>query len=776
MTAINVFGLAVGLASFIAIMLYIKYEFSFDKFNEKYEQIYRVNFSRIDPEENASNIASSPIPLRNLLDSIPFIEYRCGFTRSYDKMYISDNKKLDINTDGGIFADSTLFDVFTFRFLKGDKTALNGPFKVAVSESFAKKHFNTIEIIGKKLRADNQFNCTVTAVYEDIPANSHFTAKLIFSFATTETIFTDKIQNDWYSPVLYTYIVVKPENYETVENHIEQLTIPTNYKKKNISIKFSLTPLSDIHLFSHLDNEFKENRKLTDMLLFATVALSILLIACFNFINLSTAMAFTRAKETAIRKIVGASRYNLIVQFLGEAVFMAILGMLVAFFGLEVFIPVFNKVLQTNIVLHNISSISSYFLILSITVLTGLFSGIYPAYLISAFNPLDVMKGVVRTGVLSRMIRKVLVTSQFIVTIILVISSIFIFRQVVFFFQKPLGIDGKMVMHVNFLNPDKHTQKIFYDFKKHIEKIDDIERVTFSQGLPFNIKPAVYIQKAGNKIIEKPVSYYGIDSSFFDVYHIKLDTITDIAVNSEIRQCVVNQMFVNEFGVKNPVGKIIERSKYNKIKIAGICADFHYQSLSEPLKPLVMVYINPSDSLLFPPVFSLRLKNINNDTKRKIQNVFEQHFPNNAFSLSFLYAKFPKLYRRHAESGSLLANFAFLSIIIAMLGLLGLVAFTSKRRAKEIGIRKANGALTRDIIIMLIFEHLRLISVSLIIGFPVAYFVIDKWLGFFAYHVKISLIPFVITGIALIIVSSIIVFVQAFKTASRNPVESLKYE
>jgi len=779
LTAINVLGLAVGMASFFTIVLYLKYELSFDKFNHDYENIYRINFTLTDPSKEKSNYASSPIPLKKNVEKFEGVKYACRFSQTYDKMYFSVNDSLIFTSDGGIFADSSLFDVFTFQFLKGDKNALNLPNTMVLTRSFAIEKFGTIDLVGKTYRIDNQFDCKIMGVINDIPSNSHFSAKFLISFSTAELIFDDLINENWFSPPAYTFIRIEENSYQKVEQQLKNFVVPVKNDSifRNTLIEFSLTPLTKIHLFSHLQNEFNQNRKLTDILFFSTVALSILLIACFNFINLSTAMAFTRAKETGIRKVMGASRQNLIFQFLGEAQLMAFASMGLSFFILEVFIPVFNKLLETNIVLHNFNSISSYLLLISITILTGLFSGIYPAILISGFNAIQVLKGVIRVGVLSRIIRKILVTAQFTVTIVLIISTIFIFKQVVFFFKKSLGFDADKVLNVLFLNPEDKSIQSFLDFKEKLLKIPDVESVTFSMGYPFGDINSLYIRTADGQKVEKRTNFMMIDSSFFEVYKIKTDSILfPIKTDSTIIKCFVNQTFIDSIRIENPVGKRITLKNNKTLKIVGVVSDFHYRSLAYSITPLVLVRYEANDSTFFPPVFSMKVTSKNKEKVNAIVNFFQKEFPTNAVSFSFIEEKIPFEYRRQMESGSLLANFALISIAIALLGLMGLVAFTSKRRTKEIGIRKANGAFTINIILMLIFEHLQLVFFAIIVGFAVSYFIVDKWLDFFAYRIPIIVEPFLYTAANLIVITSLIVVVQAYKAASRNPVESLKYE
>ncbi|MFZ0454167.1 MAG: ABC transporter permease [Ignavibacteriaceae bacterium] len=783
---INITGLAVGIACCIAILLYVKNELSYDKFNKYADQIYRVHLTgRIN--NNELNMAVSPSPLgAALMHDLPGIVTYTRIRNFGSPVLRYRNKAFSEERFYNV--DSTFFKVFTVNFLEGDPAkALNQPNDVVITESMAKKYFGNEDPMGKILNADHRRDWIVTGVIKDFPQNSHFH----FDFLGSLTTYEDSRNPFWLSNNYYTYVVLKkgtdPDQFQKLlDQDVKQYIGPQlekvagltleQLKKSGSSYGFVLQPLNSIHLTSHLDYEIEANSDIDYIYIFSVIALAILLIACINFINLATARSEKRAKEVGIRKTLGSNRSQLVRQFITESVLMSMLSVFIAIIVIEVFLPLFNDISGKEMSLGIFENIYTLLLLIFLAGLIGIIAGSYPAFYLSSFQPVKVLKSE-NKGKQKSFLRSGLVIFQFAVTIILFIGTFIIYNQLKYIQNKNLGFDKEQIIIIN--KTDDIGNQI-ESFKKELINYPGVVSLSNSNGIPGhqNGDNATRVEGTPNDRYQDLRQIWS-DYGFINTYNIKMEKGRFFSVEhpSDTSAVVINEAAVKLFGLENPVGKIlIEPSPHGdeKYKIIGVTKDFNYESLHQLVRPLTFHLLAGKN---FAQFISVRIKPGDyQGTINYLENTWKKFAGSEAFGYNFLDQNLSHLYIAEQRTSKIATTFSTLAIFIACLGLLGLAAFITEQRTKEIGIRKVLGASIPSLLFMLSKQFLKWVLIANIIAWPVAYYVMNNWLKDFAYRININLWVFLLSGIIALVIALLTVSSHAVKAAVANPIKSLRYE
>ena len=773
---INIMGLTVGMTACFLIFLYIQFELSYDSFHTKTDRIYRIVCDIKTPTEVIKAGGPSWAAPPNIKDEFAEVE-------SFVRIAGGDNvliRKGDIKfkEENAMWADSAFFKVFDFKLLKGNpQTALKEAFSIVFSETTAKKYFGKEDPIGKTLLiTGDALPATVTGVMKDIPENSQIKGGVVLSMSTIMKQWNHGLDSQWGNYGAQAYLLLKSgTNAKALEKKFPAFLEKRNgteMKKSQMFATLFLEPLKDVYLRSTRNGSNKGN--INNVYIFSIVAIFILLIACFNFINLTTARSAERAKEVGIRKVVGAAKFQLARQFIGESIIICLIAFVLAGILSALLLPLFNQ-LSGKIVSNGIFEHGQYVFILFLAAIgIGLLAGIYPALVLSSFKPVTVLKGRFATGTRGILLRKGLVVAQFSISIALIIGTIVVYNQMNYMRSRDLGFSKDQMMIID-TNGDPGKES----FRQAVRSIPAVKASAFSSSVPGTGNPGAYSEienKKGDLQIANLDLYY-IDFDYIPLFKIKMaagrafsrDFLTDTT-----QAMILNEAAVKMFGYSSPQQAIGKRFKQwgREGKIIGVTKDFHFRALQEPIKPLSM-RIEPNGSNLV----SVNVSAANlSATIASIESKWKKLIPNRPFSYFFLDEFFDKQYRGEERFGKLFLNFAVLAIFISCLGLLGLASYSTSQRTKEIGIRKVMGASVNGIINLLSKEFLTLVVLSFFIAMPVAWYFMNAWLKDFAYRTDISWWVFVLAGILAVLIALITVSFQAIKAAIANPVKSLRTE
>ena len=772
---INIMGLTVGMAACFLIFLYIRFELSYDSFHTKADRIYRVVSDIKTPTEviNAGGPSWASPP--NIKDEFAEVE---SFVRTTGDNLLIRKGDVKFQEENALWADSSLFKIFDFKLLKGNpQTALKEPFSVVFSETSAKKYFGDKDPMGQTLMITGEgLAATVTGVMKDIPENSQIKADMVLSMTTITKQWNKSLDSQWGNYGSQAYILLKQgTNAKNLQGKFPaflERRNGTEMKKSQMYATLLLEPLRDVYLRSTRNGSKTGN--INNVYIFAIVAIFILLIACINFVNLTTARSAERAKEVGIRKVVGAAKTQLARQFIGESIIICLIAFILAVLLSAIFLPSFNQ-LAGKTISDGIFQHGQYVFYLFLAAIgIGLLAGIYPAFVLSSFKPVIVLKGRFATGNRGILLRKGLVVAQFSISVALIIGTIVVYNQMNYMRSRDLGFskDQMMVMDTNG-DPGKEA------FRQAITGISAVKATAMSSSVPGSGNPGAYSEienKKGELQIANLDLYY-VDFDYIPLFKIKMaagrpfskDFMTDTT-----QAMVLNEAAVKMFGYSSPQEAIGKRFKQwgREGKIIGVTKDFHFRALQEPIKPLSMRIEPGGSNLVSVNVAAANLP----ATIAAIENKWKTLIPNRPFSYFFLDEYFNKQYRGEERFGKLFLNFAILAIFISCLGLLGLASYSTMQRTKEIGIRKVMGASVKGIINLLSKEFLTLVVLSFFIAMPVAWYFMHAWLKDFAYRTDISWWVFVLAGILALLIAITTVSFQAIKAAIANPVKSLRTE
>jgi len=790
-SAINIFGLAIGIGTCLLISLYVLDELSYDKFNKNASRIYRID-ADIKFGGDEQKLAVCPDPMAfTMVKDYPEVENAVRF-RNYGPSLVKKGNE-NIKEEKIIYADSTLFDVFTLPMISGNpKKALAEPNTVVITENIARKYFNSTNVVGKVLRFDNKNDYKITGVIKQVPRNSHFNFDFFIALAGVE----EANRNVWLSFNFNTYLLLRkdadvasfqkkfdrimakymwPQAEEFM--HINQ----EDFKKSGNYINLSLTPLTAIHLRSDRIAELAPNSDVQVVYIFSIIAVFILLVACINFMNLSTARSANRAKEVGVRKVLGTQRKNLISQFLTEAVVMSLIAFVFAVGIALLLLPYLN-----GLALKNLSfSVSEHpFLfptLIAFAIIIGLLAGSYPAWYLSAFRPIQVLKGTIAGGFKRSYLRSGLVVFQFFISIVLIIATIIIYNQLNYIRNKRLGFNKEQVILIR----DTYAlDKQMETFKQEVLKYPEILSGTKSGYLPVSNsgRDNESLFAEGHIENDKAVStqFWTVDQDYIKTMGMEIiqgrDFSKEFATDSSA--IILNETAVKLFGFSdNPIGrKVTEITDINAktthdYTVIGVVKNFNFESLRQNIGALCMRVGNEAGTISF------RMKTTDvAQTISHIKSIWKKMAPNEPFTYSFLNDEFDNMYRSEQRSGKIFISFAVLAIVIACLGLFGLAAYAAEQRTKEIGIRKVLGATVGNIVGMLSKDFLKLVIIASLIAFPVAWWFMNKWLQDFAYRIHIGWWVFVLAAFVSVFIAIITVSFQAVKAALANPVKNLRTE
>ncbi len=773
---INIIGLAVGMTACFLIFMFVKFELSYDKFNKNFDHIYRLNTDIKSPNE-ILHWSSASAPMGPALQA-DYPEVKAN-VRIFGAGFLVESKNEKFQENNLAFTDPSIFKIFTFPFIEGTaENALKEPFSIVLTETSAKKYFGSEDPLGKTLRLDTKHPVTVTGVIKDVPLNSHFNFDMLISASTTEKLKLINM-NEWGNFSNYTYLLLA-DGYDASKLQAKLPSflmkhISDDQRKRGYNYDLFVQPLKDVYMDNFRGAPV--NGSLSNVYTFSIIAIFILLIACINFINLTTARATERAKEVGIRKVVGAGKNQLASQFLGESVIICLIAFLFSAVLSILLLPLFNQ-LAGKIISHNIIEHGYIFILFGIALVIGFVAGIYPALVLTNFSITSILKGRFTTSVKGILLRKGLVVVQFTISIVLIVGTIIVYTQLNYMRNQSLGFKKDQMLVVDF-SGDSVVQSTRESIKNELKQSPGVLSISSSSTTPGNGNNVAYTEaeSRSGKMLPMNLNLYGVDYDFISQYGMKMvagRAFSTAFATDSTKAIILNETAVKNMGYSSPNDAIGKKFTQwgRKGQIIGVVKDFHFQSLQTDVKPLNF-RIDPGSI----GVFTLKIKggNIPN-TIAAIQNKWKMLVPQRPFSYSFLDENFNKQYIAEDRFGKLFMYFAVLAIMISCLGLLGLASYSTLQRTREIGIRKVLGATIPGIVNMLSKEFILLVFIAAVIAFPIAWFGMHNWLKDFAYRISIGWWVFAVAGILAFMIAITTVSFQAIRAALANPVKSLRSE
>ncbi|MES3016590.1 MAG: ABC transporter permease [Bacteroidota bacterium] len=790
-SSINIFGLAIGLAIFTLITLFVLDELSYDRFHENASRIYRIN-TNIKVNGTGFNDRSTPAPMSSvLLSDFPQVEKAVRVYGGGDMLVKKGDETLVENDV--FFADSTLFSVFTIPMLVGNpRTALSGTNSMVISATIAKKYFNSLDVLGKSLQVDNGTNYTITGVIEDIRAQSHFHFSFIRSMGGEQASRSDF----WLSNSFNTYVLLRDGvDQATLDSYLKQTaqkyaepqlmeaakTTIAELEKKGDYFRYSSIPLTDIHLKSEL-SELEPAGNIQYVYISAIIGLIILIIACINFMNLSTAQSAGRAKEVGVRKVIGSGRQNLVRQFLTESLLTAVVAFVISGFLAAGLLPLLNKLAGKEIILLDWSHLWLLPALLGVALICGLLAGAYPAFVLSAFDPVQILKGKFVLNIKGYKLRNALVVFQFTTAIILITGTLVIYSQLNYIRSKDLGYNREQVL---VLQNARALGGHLETFKNEILNLPGVIAGSVTNNLPTTTandwnKNAYSANAAMSASEIQTLVDWSADADYIPALQIKMlkgrNFSKDMATDSTA--VIINETAVRLFGFKDPLNEKLYdfdsgSGTQTQYHIVGVVKDFNAGSLRNVTEPLLIRNVKTGGRLI------LRVKS--NDIAQLIAQIRDRYrsfegMSSQPFRYSFLDEDFDNLYHGEQRTGGMFITFAALAIFIACLGLFGLASYSAEQRTKEIGIRKVLGASVNGIIGLLSRDFIALVGIAIVLAVPVSWWAMNQWLNNFAYRIEIDWLVFVISGLTAVAIALFAVSFKAITAALANPVKSLRSE
>jgi len=788
-SAINIFGLAIGLAVCLLITLFVVDELSYDKYNLNADRIYRANS---DFKVNGGDFKDreTPAPMASvLMKEYPQIEQATRLKNNGKTLVKKGNETLA--EDGSFYGDVNLFKVFTLSIIAGDpKTALAQPHSLVISEYIARKYFNTTDVIGKTLHLDNTDDYKITAVIKNTPHQAHLHFNLIKAMSGLPS----SNNTEWLNVNYLTYILVRQGiTQQDLDGYLKQVTKKyadpeltqaihssiADLEGKGDHFRFVTIPITKIHLYSTLTQEQEPSGNVQYVYIFIIIAVFILLVACVNFMNLSTARSAGRAREVGVRKVLGSNRGTLICQFLIESTLTSFIALSIALFIAALLLPYFNQLSGRQITLDLLATIWLAPCLLAVTVFIGLMAGLYPAFFMSAFQPIAALKGKLASGFKGSWLRNSLVVFQFATVIMLIVGTLVIYNQLNYIRNKKLGYNREQVLVL------QNTASLYLhakSFKQDVLKLAGVQSGTISSFLPTSINTNTegYSKDATNSPGQfTAINTWYIDEDYILVLGMKMLKGRNFSkeILTDSTAVIVNETAANLLGFRDPINKKIFRGladNHLKLNVIGVVKDFNAGSLRSKIEPLIMRLGDDRGSMEFR-VSTKKLPALISQIE-KLYHLADASMAGQPFSYSFMDDDFNHIYQDEQNTGKIFMSFAFFAILIACLGLFGLVTYAAEQRTKEIGVRKVLGARVSSIVCMLSADFLKLVVIAAIIAFPIAWYGMNSWLQGFAYREPISWWVFIIAGILAVVITLITVSFRAVKAALMNPVTSLRAE
>jgi len=781
---INIFGLTIGLTTFLLIALYIFDELTFDSFHKNADHIYRVVQQRTaEGKETKIGGAGYQVSekgrfsLAEIKDAVRFI--------TLQRTNVAAVGNTNVFYEDYTITNPGFLTTFDFPLLQGDRrTALTAPHSVVVTEETAKKLFGSVDVLGKAIKIDaDSATFQITGVLKNFPVNSHLSFNLLFSESTiTNAGYKKFINSDWQSGSFRTYLLLNNvSTVKNVETKMNEIAVANDASDKKERSNYLLQPLKNVHFYSNdIEGDSGKKGNIIYIYVFSILAIFVLLIASINYMNLTTARFANRAKEIAVRKVAGASRGNLVAQFLSEAVLVTIIALAFALILAKVLLPYFNAFTQKELVLGINTNYRLWLGILSVIIVVGLLSGIYPALFQSASKPLLLLKNKINPGKGNLSIRRSLVVFQFALSIIMIVATMVVYMQMKYVNTKDMGFKKQQLLVVD-INSGK-VRKGAETIKSEFSKLSQVTSVTVSTRVPGEWKD-LPIVKVKNEHIQTPggedMFFLGIDDQFLKTYQIDLVKGRNFAAGSlsDSSSVIINETAAKELGIREPSEQLIEipLEKTFMARVVGIVKDFNFKSLREPMAPMVLCFQkNPIQNIDY---FTARVTaNAGEETLKQMDAILHTIDQNHLFEYHFLDKQWDLFYNEDQIRQTIFLIVAILTIVIACLGLFGLATYAAEQRIKEIGIRKVLGASVGSIVAMLSKDFLKLVVIASVIALPIAGWAMSEWLHDFAYRISISWWIFFVAGFIATLIALATISFKAIKAAIANPVKSLRTE
>jgi putative ABC transport system permease protein len=774
---INILGLTIGITCSLFLLMYILDEFSYDRYHKNANNIYRI-VSNIKEPDNAFTWSATQMPLRDeLRDNYPEVVNAVRFAQMNNNVY----KKGDTQFPENDFylADSTVFDMFSYEFISGDpNTAMDNPFSMVLTETIAKKYFeNPNEAVGQAIQNQQGEEFKITGIIKDVPLNSHFRFSGLVSRSTRP-----QFQGAWGGFGVFTYIQL-PADYDlskmnaSFEKIIKEKVNPV-FEEAGVKVQYELQPITRIHLYSKIQDEAEAGGDISYIYIFGVVAAFMLIIACINYINLATARSANRAKEVGIRKVMGSQRNQLIAQFIAESVVVAMIALLVSLLLIYMLLPAFNTLANKQISFSYLLQQQVILSLLGIVAFTGIVGGSYPAFYLSGFNPVNVLKGKLSAKGGSVYFRKSLVVVQFALSIFMLISTLIVFDQLQYLRNKDLGFDKEQVLRIQLSSRDQVKQaQPLVDKLKQSPDVLSVGMANSSPGQRIG-KLLFQVEDAEGKMVQRGVDLYGADYDFVKTMGMEIvqgrDFSRDVASDTTYA-VLANESMVKRMGWKDPIGRRFtagDDGDFEK-RVVGVIKDYNQNSLYDPIEPLIILLEKNNNN-----IFVRTQPGDVNKSVAAIEKTWKEIFPNHTFEFSFLDQDFDSQYKGDQKRSQIFMAFSGLTIMIACLGLLGLAAFTTQQRTKEIGVRKVIGASVKGLVMLVANEFFVLVGIGIVLAFPAAWYFTDSWLQNFAFRIQLNdeWLTFLISGLIAFIITSATVGYHVIRAALANPVHALRDE
>lgn len=783
-SAINIFGMTIGIASCLFIILYVSHELSYDKFHADADRIYQVGLhGKIGGQDIM--VANTCPPMANaLVNEIPEVADATRIASFFGNPVVRNGEKI-FSEEKVFMVDSNFFEFFSYKLKEGDlKNALREPNSVVLTEKMAEKYFGEANPIGALLViGDDNKTYKVTGIAEEAPTNSHFSYNVLVSASSSERLKSDIWLNNW----MYTYYKTQPvataqqvdakfvaivEKYIGPELEKFMGTTIKQMKESGGEYGYYSTNVKDIHLYSVSQGDIEPGGNVMYVYFFSGIGVFIILIACINFMNLSTARSAGRAKEVGLRKTLGSLKGQLIGQFIAESTLYSLLAIVLALVLCYYLLPSFNLLSGKELTMEAFKA--PWFIggLFGLLILVGILSGSYPAFYLTSFKPVEVLKGKVRVGAKSKGFRSFLVVFQFGLSIFLIIFTVIVFQQIQFMQKKNLGIDRNNVLTIDNASRLANNKEAF---RNGLEQLTGIAKVSYTNNTFPGVNSTTVLKTAGSEQDHIMGVYYA-DYNHQDVLKFDLSEGRYFSKDfpSDSLAILLNEAAAREFGFENPIGSEVLYNDggpaFKKYKVIGVIKNFNFESFKEQVRPLCILLTQNADNLL------IRYDGEPSKIVADVENLWKQYAPNEPIQYAFLDDNFDRLFRAEQRMGKVFSVFSGLAIFIASLGLFALAAFTAEQRTKEIGIRKSMGASVFSLSVLLSKEFTKLVVIAFVPAAVVSWYVCKSWLDGFAYHIDMNPIVFILSGVAAIVIAWLTVSYQSIKAAMVNPVNSLRYE
>jgi putative ABC transport system permease protein len=781
---INILGMTIGITACLLIILFIADEINYDRFHRNAERIYQVGLhGKIAGQDIRTANTCPPLSVA-MVSEIPEVEAATRISPYFGRPAIKYGDKA-FTEEKVIFADSNFFDFFGFKLIEGDaKTALKDPNTLVLTERMVKKYFGKEPAIGKLLIVGNDNRSyKVTGVAADPPSNSHFSFAILLSSQSSENLKNQV----WLNNFLFTYFLLKPNTNVAQVNEkynalVEKYVGPEIERFMGTTLKqmqdqggeygYYSTKLTDIHLHSTSTGDIEPGGSMMYIYFFGAIGIFIIIIACINFMNLSTARSAGRAKEVGLRKTLGSLRGQMIWQFLAESMMYSLAAVLLAFVACYILLPSFNLLSGKELEMHVFASPWFMAALIALIIFVGLIAGSYPAFYLTSFNAVDVLKGKVRAGMKSKGVRSFLVIFQFALSIFLIIFTIVVYQQIQFMQEKDTGIDKNNILIL------QNTERLGTNkepFKNVLQQHTGIVKLSYTNNTFPGVNNTTVFKASGSEQ-DHIMGVFFADYDHMDVVKFELKDGRYFSSDflSDSMAIILNESAVKEFGYQNPIGeKIVFNAGGDtpqKLTVIGVVKNFNFESFKDQVRPLAVRFSKNNNNLL------VRYTGNPESLIQRVEKLWKEHTTNEPFEYAFMDDEFDALFRTEQRMGKLFSIFSGLAIFIASLGLFALAAFTAEQRTKEIGIRKAMGASVVSLAILLSKEFIRLVIIGFIPAAAMGWYISDQWLESFVYRVDVSPWILIFSGLGAMVIAWLTVSYQSIKAATINPVNSLRYE